>query len=368
MTTIITRKLLLACLAVVFVLAITACGGGSDGGAMKRMMMDGQPTNDGGGDDGGDDGDMGDGGDGGDGGDDGDDGDDSGDMDDGDNGDDGDMDDGDNGDDGDMDDGDDGDDMGDPVAELVPTATVVDVYVSGMLAGERETSISISTSTEEAGAGPAVFAQVTAVASDNEGGFYVTYRIDGVDRRVHLAMNPDGYYSNEDKPGDLYQLTDFASYNHFDVKAWDVLLGERIFYSVNRGYVVHGVPTVDLPAGTASYAGEVWKRNSHPAVSTLGKLNLTADFDRSTVAGTLYDFRDNVLDIPLNTPILIENGAITDSRFTADLTGQGSYSGFEGDMAGQFFGPSAAEVGGVLKGTNTEDDTVVWGWFGGTKQ
>ena len=37
-------------------------------------------------------------------------------------------------------------------------------------------------------------------------------------------------------------------------------------------------------------------------------------------------------------------------------------------MTGQFFGPAAAEVGGVLQGTRTGDNSVVYGYFGGTKQ
>ena len=56
------------------------------------------------------------------------------------------------------------------------------------------------------------------------------------------------------------------------------------------------------------------------------------------------------------------------NQLTADLTGQQSQAGFTGDMTGQFFGPAAAEVGGILEGTNTGDSSVVHGYFGGTQQ
>jgi len=37
-------------------------------------------------------------------------------------------------------------------------------------------------------------------------------------------------------------------------------------------------------------------------------------------------------------------------------------------MEGHFYGPAAAEAGGVLSGTLSDGDDVVRGWFGGTKQ
>ena len=52
----------------------------------------------------------------------------------------------------------------------------------------------------------------------------------------------------------------------------------------------------------------------------------------------------------------------------ADLSCTQDHADFNGAMTGQFFGPAAAEVGGVLQGTRTGDNSVVYGYFGGTKQ
>ena len=64
----------------------------------------------------------------------------------------------------------------------------------------------------------------------------------------------------------------------------------------------------------------------------------------------------------------ISGGSIADSTFTADLTGTGDEdSRYEGDVSGQFFGPAAEEVGGVLEATHTGDSTILTGWFGGKR-
>ena len=48
--------------------------------------------------------------------------------------------------------------------------------------------------------------------------------------------------------------------------------------------------------------------------------------------------------------------------------GQGQTGRYEGTASGQFYGPAAAEVGGVFQGTHTGESSVLQGWFGGTKQ
>ena len=64
--------------------------------------------------------------------------------------------------------------------------------------------------------------------------------------------------------------------------------------------------------------------------------------------------------------ITLQNGTITNSDISAELVGSGDAADFTGDMTGRFFGPGAAEVGGVIDGEGT--DSVFEGWFGGKKQ
>ena len=93
-----------------------------------------------------------------------------------------------------------------------------------------------------------------------------------------------------------------------------------------------------------------------------GSLNLTANFDQSSLEGTItdlvirrYDDSSTRENLPASTHFAITNGQITDGQFTATLTGMDtnasaplreSVRGFEGGVIGDFYGPAAEEVGG----------------------
>ena len=51
----------------------------------------------------------------------------------------------------------------------------------------------------------------------------------------------------------------------------------------------------------------------------------------------------------------------------AELRGAQSGATFDGNLSGEFYGPGAEEVGGVLEGSYTSVgvDVSVTGWFGG---
>ena len=68
--------------------------------------------------------------------------------------------------------------------------------------------------------------------------------------------------------------------------------------------------------------------------------------------------------------VAISNGAISGNEFTADLAGSIDPGTFDGDMSGQFFGPAAVEVGGVMSGEYAKpgETVVLHGFFGGKKQ
>ena len=239
-------------------------------------------------------------------------------------------------------------------------------------------------------------AEVASIESDDAGGFRVTYLVDGVEQEIHLeardyGSNPDSSISYNDRIGDRsYWLWNPVSYSlvpefdYFDVRAWtvqDFEAGSTALSRSRRGFAVYGSPieAADLPSGTATYAGRMYADSfpvDDPDFAAIdgarGSLTLNVDFGQSTVGGMIdnVDYRaaGQSSYVATNGHIMIENGMIADSGFTADLTGVQDHADFTGDMEGQFYGPAAAEVGGVLKGTNSAQNTVTTGYFGGSKQ
>ena len=142
--------------------------------------------------------------------------------------------------------------------------------------------------------------------------------------------------------------------------------------------MVYGEPTAVLPAGTAEYAGRVylngWSRtdpDNSEREQFQGSLALTADFDNRTIGGLLDDwsfraYSGNSGYEDTTAEIVIQNGTITNNELSAELVGRHSAAGITGNMTGQFFGPGAAEIGGVIDGE--APDSVFEGWFGGKKQ
>lgn len=242
-------------------------------------------------------------------------------------------------------------------------------------------------------------ATVTAIEGDGAGGFHVTYRVDGADQRVHLEASdfgsdpdfPSIYASEgENSPYVLFDLSDsFAisgspEFDHFNAQGWVVVAYDaNDDANVRIGTMVYGDRTeiADLPAGTASYTGRVYAFSypsdnpSHSAEGHLrGSLTLMADFANRGVSGRIHgietrDVRTDPYEASTGE-LAINNGAISGNEFTADVTGQLPPGSFDGDMSGQFFGPAAAEVGGVWSGEYTApgDTVAVYGFIGGKKQ
>lgn len=237
---------------------------------------------------------------------------------------------------------------------------------------------------------PANDAKVTAIESDGANGFHVTYLVDGAEHRVHLAEQI--YFNRFDEfalfshqAAGLFVLGDqtgsFAGtpeFSHFDVHGWAMgrYAVDGALQSALRGFVVSGVPTEasDLPAGTATYEGRAhflgWPSNNPRLAANVrgdGRLTLNADFDASTVRGTI----DQLVDLPGPIDeVSVEDGTIQDGALMAELRGAQSGVTFDGNMSGEFYGPGAAEVGGVLEGSYTSAgvDVSVAGWFGGRAQ
>ena len=246
--------------------------------------------------------------------------------------------------------------------------------------------------------------RVTKIARDGAGGYIVTYTVDGVPRpEVHLEAadlfahprlsgnyykrNGTTGFSLNSKTGSISWIPTF---NHFDVKEWYEFVFPTVESaeggnfaqadSANFAVVVHGDRTADMPAaGQASYEGRAeafaWKPNPGEVGGAFqvnqdwyrGDLSLTADFAAATVAGQIGNLRHSppgrtqTNSIPGS--ISIQNGQIDGNELSWDLAALG----FTGTANGAFYGPDAAEVGGVLKGTHL-DGRLLQGWFGADKE
>ena len=236
--------------------------------------------------------------------------------------------------------------------------------------------------------------QVVSIRSDGASGLHVTYSIDGSAHRIHFEGRdygadprfPTMYFEGaRNREFYLWDYTggafvDSPEFDYLNVGGWTFAEFESAVDDtpgfVARGPSVYGVATETLPSGTATYNGRIRASSEpmdhadHALRSTIrGSLSLTANFDAGTVGGTIDEIETKASGASTfettDGLITIETGAIAGSRFEIDLTGQRGQAGFEGEMTGQFFGPDATEVGGILKGTNTSDSSVVYGWFGG---
>ena len=257
-------------------------------------------------------------------------------------------------------------------------------------------------------------AYVKSISADGMGGFRLVYVLDGEesvaqfeadqygnvnpccwvaqasDRNFWLWSFTDSFSEDPDDPA-ATDRTDGSSYfTYFDI------LGGNVNGARPHGYdmfFVYGARTMpeNLPMGTAAYEGginasvryvddlyggsESWMR---------GDLSLEADFDGSTVSGTIDGVASSLgnegdLVLAPGNSIAISNGMIDAGGFTADWAGNGpmnaarneTVSGFTGTMVGEFYGPAAEEVGGVMGGHRAADGSspgqILRGFFGGSQ-
>ena len=232
-----------------------------------------------------------------------------------------------------------------------------------------------------------------------EDGAHVTYVVEGEEQMVLAGWDDlqDGYFErDQDGAGyswwshtQAFDSDDDPPYRYFDVNTivtWGPGPSTRYFVS-------YGARTdaSNLPAGSATYAGRMSgdnynqgdPSNASSRIRMNGDLNLTANFDASALEGTISGIgvrrpgEDSYSSLPDTTRFTIGNGRIADGRFSATLTGtdtnaaaplRNSVRGYQGDVLGEFYGPAAEEVGGVLSATRVEDLRVMGGAFHGRKQ
>ncbi|MDD9993061.1 MAG: transferrin-binding protein-like solute binding protein [Rhodospirillales bacterium] len=239
---------------------------------------------------------------------------------------------------------------------------------------------------------------VKSISSDGANGFNVTYVIDGRASTIHFSADTwsdtgGAFNVNRRGDNDLWRFNNYwfwsnsdaftadpsdrtsgsSRFAYFDINGW-------VFNRTGdeyQAYSAYGAQTrpENLPAGSASYYGymnaKIWLGdNSEPypedRINLYGTLALNADFDNSEVDGIIDqlalqagDFSESPQAMGAGNSIGISNGVIADSGFTADWAGvdtdpntplDETVRGFAGTMLGQFYGPAAEEVGGVMNG------------------
>ena len=238
-----------------------------------------------------------------------------------------------------------------------------------------------------------------AVAGDGAAGFRVTWRDGGDRKEVHLEGSdfgsnsafPTNYHERQgDRAWWLWdQTASFTAtpeFDHFNVHGWvvaDYQAGTSTVREWWRGYAVSGAATGadDLPSGTASYSGRAVAEINPAAASgnanrtyARGALALNADFGANTVGGTISgitvrDPGERAYEARAGS-VTISGGTISGGSLTAAMSGTVDQTTVTGSVAGRFFGPQAAEVGGTLTGTGTSSggNSFIRGWFGGKKR
>lgn len=284
---------------------------------------------------------------------------------------------------------------GDTLAALLPDST--NQFAPLSVSIERDFGASTTTTDDS---------YIKTISSDGNNGFHVTYVVDGEEQSVHFEEDDyDSQQYNYYKEVDgvsywLWSLTDSyhgakknmgtPRYDYVDVSAFSYFHGDEDEHTNDRHYLSYGARTeaASLPSGTASYSGTVSAEThlkSDPAYihreRLRGMLRLTANFDDATLGGMVLGIRKQTRDangwtqwsaLPDTTRFDVADGRIVDGQFTATLTGtdsnaaaapQDTVNGYEGGMLGEFYGPAAEEVGGVLNASS--DDRVMVGAFAG---
>ena len=287
----------------------------------------------------------------------------------------------------------------DTLATLLPDSTNRFAPLTSSI--ERDFGASTTTTSE---------AHVKTISSDGDNGFHVTFVVGGEEQSVHFEE--DDYQSADyeyykEVAGVRYWLWTWTNsyhgaeknrgtprYSYVDLAGFDVYHEDEDDEGAgDRSFLAYGARTdaAALPSGSASYTGvtraETYLK-SEPSRShrelMRGTLRLAANFDDSTLDGMILEIRKRTRDasgslnawssLPDTTRFEIADGRIVDGQFTATLTGtdsnaaaatQDTVSGYEGDILGEFYGPAAEEVGGVLKASS--DDRVMTGAFAGSQ-
>ena len=190
-----------------------------------------------------------------------------------------------------------------------------------------------------------------------------------------------------------------SEFDYFSVLAFDIRgLPEN---KRQRNFIVFGVetPAAAVPTqGKAIYHQSGWlganiyrQRSSSDSYrqQISGKVRIVANFNMSSLSGRIYSIRGAApgstarVSWPTSSFSITEGQINSEGQFTAKLTGfdsdttvpfrnfSKSVRGFVGTILGQFFGPNADELGGVLSGSRnfvgTVHDQSLYGYISSSK-
>lgn len=189
---------------------------------------------------------------------------------------------------------------------------------------------------------------------------------------------------------------DFDDLTHDGLRAYDYLASLELSHRTADGmqeprtWFVFGVRTEDLPMGDATYQASFRARSYSTENSSnrqrqdhFGNVRLVANFDMRELNGRIYRVRGRPLGggnwrTWRTSSFAITNGRIVNGQFTATLTGvddapttpyDESVRDFVGSILGEFYGPNAEEVGGVVTAirdvAGTANDRLLYGYIGG---
>ena len=256
-------------------------------------------------------------------------------------------------------------------------------------------------------------AYVKSLSSDGKGGFRVNFVIDGNESRSHLPASlfsadifrgsaldnrlvpyslwswTDSFDADPDEPAATDRTDGASYYDYFDINGWQA--GGAIVGNF-RGFMTYGVRTLpqNLPPGSATYEGilqaEVWSADNWQwgsRTSLEGNIRLEVNFDEGAFTGRVDELRVRVRGargfepLPEGNSFDIANSSIDEARMVTEWVGVDpnggvalleTIRGFKGTLAGEFYGPTADELGGVLSGrlapTSMSPEQFVVGTFG----
>ena len=255
-------------------------------------------------------------------------------------------------------------------------------------------------------------AYVKSVSSDGEGGFRITFVIDGRESLAHFPAHrfgttlfqggaqdsltgyslwswTDSFQAGSDEAAAVLRTDGPSYYDYLDINGWQAgTSGAGNF----RGFMTYGVrtPPANLPTGIASYQGrvraEMWNADASgwgTQTWIRGTLRLEADFDDGRVSGRIDGLHfqpqgEARYPLPEGNVVDIASAPIGEARFVAEWVGNDgnrsaapheTIGGFSGTLLGEFYGPAADELGGVLSGrrgaTDTSPEQYLIGGFDG---
>ena len=224
--------------------------------------------------------------------------------------------------------------------------------------------------------------QATRLTSDGAGGYHLTYTdAAGQENTFHfLAEHSVSYgFRSGSGPGGhrLYAARDAGWYDYTSIMGFGINIGEGeettsgndTNFIIGDRTPISGIPT----QGTATYMGRfrayAWPVNDPARAANIdyrsSRVSLTADLDVGRMTGRISDVYaqdDNDVQTTLTGHIDIASSWIVDGQFTSTLTGldpdnpnapvDSSVRGLTGDLFGQFYGPNADEVGGVVNASH----------------